>query len=113
MNPGTDTRFVIPDPETRSRIERHHNNGEHIYRGRHSTDTHAVFTPRVGRHHVDDSLTKLIPPIKFQAAVPLPARPEVRVEVPAAAVSAPPLEPTAPISNNLLERVLRRLKVMK
>jgi hypothetical protein len=113
MNPGTDTRFVIPDAETRSRAGRHHNNAETIYKGRHSTDTRAAFTPGVGRHHVDDSLTKLIPPIRFTASVPLPARPEVRVEVPAAAVPVPAIEPVAPVTVGVLERVLRGLRSLR
>jgi hypothetical protein len=114
MNSGsTDTRFVIPDEETRSGIGRYHNGRADHYQARHFTDEHAVFTPAVGRHHVDDSRTRLIPPVAFKAQVPLPPRPVVPEVVPHGPSALLTPEPTAPVTNDLLKRILRSLRVMR
>jgi hypothetical protein len=111
MNPAsTDTRIYRP-AEVISKLGVQQNDGGKNYVARHSTETRAEFTPGVGRHHVDDSLTRIIPPVQLQALVPLPSRPPAPMaESPTAATSA--IEPPAEVTVGLLERVkaaLRRL----
>lgn len=108
MNFVTDTRFVIPDAETRKRIDQHHNTGNTIYEGRHATEVRAAFTPVLGRHHVDDSLTRVIPPAQIQAvaATSTPAPPT-------AVATAPVVEPPAAVDDGLLARVLRGLRALR
>lgn len=116
----TDTKLEIPDAETRARITRHHNDGASMYRARHSTDNPPVPMVPLPQH----VRTELIPTVPREVGtetlrigvgqrrvlVPLGPRPRPVVEeVPAAAVSAPPIEPVAPVTEQLLKRILRAL----
>ena len=111
MNYSTDTRFVIPDADTRARIDRQHNAAATSYLGRHSTEVRAPFTPQRGRHQVDDSQTMLITPAQVQAVKAVASVPPRQTLSRVVEVHTP--EPLAPVTGGLLRRVLRGLRRVK
>jgi hypothetical protein len=113
----TDTRIERPTEDVLARMEKNRNDAATSYRARHAHKpgpaAENAAKARVSDYLPNHEKTELIPAVKLQALVPLPARPEVRVEVPAAVVSAPSVEPAAPIKDTLLKWILRGLRVMK
>lgn len=100
---NTDTRIMWPTPaDTRPR---HRLPDSAVgYKARHSTNVHAEPSLRVGRHHVDDTETRLLyvpapEVVRMRAPMPLPIR-----------------EPLAEVDDRLLTRIrngLRKLKVTR
>lgn len=122
MNPAsTDTRIYRP-AEVVSKLGVQQNDGGKNYTARHSTENPPAKVSPLPQH-VRTELIPVVPPEigettrriavpQLLVQVPLEPRPVVPAAVPAAAVPAPP-EPVAPVTNALLERVLRGLRGLR
>lgn len=118
----TDTRIERPTGDVLARIEAsRRNDGTTHYRARHSTDNPPVPMVPLPQHVRTELIpavprevgaeTVQIPVGHVRVRVPLSREAPVAVEeVPAAAVSAPLTEPLAPVTNRVLERILRALR---
>lgn len=116
----TDTRVERPTEDVLASLEKARNDGSTSYRARHRHKPgpagDGAATARVSYLPVHER-TELIPAVKvteFKAVVPLPPRPSAPDLTSVQPVPvAMPSEPVAPISDNLLERVLRGLRKLR
>jgi hypothetical protein len=109
----TDTRIERPTDDVLARLEKNRNDASTSYRARHAHKPGPA-AENAAKARVSDYLpahekTELIPAVKLQAVVPLPPRPAI----PPVGVPVPAIEPPAPVTIGMLERVLRGLRSLR